>query len=125
MTETISPPGKSQYQIHQTVVKCVLCGKDNAQPHYKIRASDFLAKQPGARVDDENAIATLVKCQDCGLVYVNPRWVFPEGLMPYDEEAEDQYFAATYAERKRAYQELAGGPPGWLHRQVQKVLDVG
>lgn len=119
------PIGDSQNQIHKKYVKCILCGKDNAKPNYQIQARDFLAKQPGARIDNENETATLVKCQTCGLVYVNPRWVFPEDLMPYNEEAEEHYFTATYSERKRSYKELVAQLPGRLHRPVQTILDVG
>lgn len=119
------PPAEGQNQVQLKYVKCILCGKDNAQPYVHIQASDFLPKQPGARVENENGVATLVKCQDCGLVYVNPRWVFPEGLMPYNEEAEQQYFDATYAERRCAYQELLGQLPRLLNGPARRILDVG
>lgn len=117
--------GKNQYKIYQKSVKCAICGRDNAQPYYQIPARDFLARQPGARIDDVNVTATLVKCQECGLVYVNPRWVFPDGLMPYDEEAEEEYFTSTYPERKRAYKELVDQLPGQLRGRVKTILDVG
>ncbi len=80
-------------------VTCNLCGSANQKPLYML--ADWLLDQPQTQT-------TLVQCQDCGLVYQNPR--------PGIEEI-GQYYPSDYepftTTKKR---------PSWL---LQKAIDYG
>lgn len=114
-------------ELTQEHVNCALCGIDNARLRYAIPLQrKFLSSVwvNGERVAI-NETATVVMCRQCGLQYVNPRWVFDETVVPYTEAMEERYFADTYAARQQTYQQFVRRLPRWLGRTVHSLLDIG
>jgi 2-polyprenyl-3-methyl-5-hydroxy-6-metoxy-1,4-benzoquinol methylase len=68
---------------------------------------------------------SLVECKNCGLVYINPRWIFLHGVMPYDEEAEGVYFKATTGKRTVAFKQLIAQIKNKYHLPTYHALDIG
>jgi 2-polyprenyl-3-methyl-5-hydroxy-6-metoxy-1,4-benzoquinol methylase len=115
-----------QPSIRPEFVHCNVCGGDRVQTLYRFDQQS-VSSQSTQKLDmaSVNTFPLIVKCQDCGLVYVNPRWNYAEGIMPYSEEAEEAYFAATRAKRKVAFDNLIYE----IHAKYQmppfSAIDVG
>lgn len=78
-------------------VKCDLCGEDNSQ---------VLCHKKSTRIGEW---FNIVKCKNCGLIYVNPRLSKEEAIsLLYDERyfSLPQYNTGAKSERYRAYHEL-------------------
>jgi 2-polyprenyl-3-methyl-5-hydroxy-6-metoxy-1,4-benzoquinol methylase len=58
-------------------VKCILCGSSEAAAYYQL--ADYLLERP-------EVLTRLVKCQQCGLVYQNPRPALNEMQLNYPSE---------------------------------------
>lgn len=113
--------------IRRETVRCDLCGSERAHPRLTIDLDSValstvwiegVAHRLGGR-------ETLVECEDCGLVYVNPRLVEIPGLALYSYEQEKAYFDATRAHRTRAYSEIWRQVPRWLGQSPRSLLDIG
>lgn len=99
-------------------VKCNLCGSDQSTPFIERR--DLLVFLPGE--------FTMVKCDNCGLVYENPRpvaesWsaIYPDEYEPYTDLAETsslRRIANAYGHRKKIK---------WIEKFQNggKICDVG
>src|SRR5258708_10458820 len=100
-------------------VRCALCGADQARVKYQVDTSQTQLSHIwiGETCYDLAGRETLVQCQACGLVYVNPRIAPVSGQAPYSIEQELAYFASTRVVRWRAYGELWDRVPDWLDRQ--------
>lgn len=94
-------------------IPCDLCGQNQAQPVYTVTDTNY--GTPGT--------FTIVQCQHCGLVYLNPRPSAAEIPARYPEAQYDPFRAAvtnqlqpgaTNYERAR-----------WLTTQPGQVLEVG
>ena len=105
-------------------VQCAFCREDNTTVKYKINIHNLLSQFHIMVPEDADPYANLVECKKCGLVYVNPRWVFPAGTMPYSQEAEKQYFSATYLERRYAFDQLVRKIPNEM-KAAGRFLDIG
>lgn len=68
---------------------------------------------------------TIVACQVCGLVYVNPRLASESAVAVYSYEQEISYFADSCACRQRAYDRLVHQLMRWYGQKPRKLLDVG
>jgi len=101
--------------------RCNLCGADNTDLVYE--ESDLLMKVPGT--------FRLVRCRECGLLYLNPRPTYeemapyyPEDYMAYTAKRENEHSWSvrlnyTYGYWKRARMLNAVRPSGG------RILDVG
>lgn len=112
-------------QIRLENVSCAFCGCDKTQEVYKIKIDQTFLRSAAKITQNPEKFAMVVRCKECGLVYANPRWIFPDGVMPYSEKEEEQYFASTYLQRKIAFTELVRQIPSFSQRTVQKALDIG
>jgi SAM-dependent methyltransferase len=88
-------------------VRCNLCGEDNAEVKYRFnRENTLLRSTIDFDLSELDIYPAIVECRSCGLVYVNPRWAFPVGVLPYNIEAEEAYFIMTRGERIIAFTNL-------------------
>lgn len=105
-------------------VPCNLCGMDVATLLYEVRGK----RRGGVYLDGifrpMAGLERIVRCQRCGLIYVNPRLAPAPGLCSYSAEEESAYFQATKAARKisnslllQQIELLVGG--------AGRLLDVG
>jgi 2-polyprenyl-3-methyl-5-hydroxy-6-metoxy-1,4-benzoquinol methylase len=116
-----------QAQLQREYVRCALCGSDNTQEMFKVSLKDKTLSSiliNGQQVDIDGD-ETIVKCRECGLQYVNPRWRLEPGMASYSTTHEQEYFAQTYAVRSRAYSHLVRRFSPWLGREAHTLLDVG
>ena len=76
-------------------VDCNLCGNSDTRPYAKVSYIDYLKRRPELETEDDPIVHNkelaefkfnLVKCKQCGLIYVNPR--LPENKLSglYDQE---------------------------------------
>jgi len=102
-------------------INCNLCGANDTELIYVER--DRLLKLPGS--------FHLVRCRQCGLLYLNPRptpeemkFYYPTDYAPYSIAPEDEYSRITRLDRsygywKRARAVIAARPQGG------RLLDIG
>lgn len=104
------------------IVNCALCGADDAQPYLILH--DLGSGLPGQ--------FNLVRCRQCGLLYLNPRpspaemaGYYPQDYRPYKRAIADERWAPmrwmrgrNIRRRRRAAERHAPRIPG-------RVLDVG
>lgn len=113
-------------------VKCCVCGQDNSTTLFE--NSDRLHNKPG--------IFNIVKCLNCGLVYLNPRPTnisayYPNDYKPYNLEKED-FFELLNSKLMDSYYKdhrgLADMLKAFFYRlfyspipkqRVGRILDVG
>jgi SAM-dependent methyltransferase len=119
MPEADVRPGAERRALRMEHVACNVCGEDRYEEH--LRRRDLMLFLPGE--------FRLVRCLNCGLVYLNPRPV-PEQLAELYEGEYDQYNPAVvdekplkrldrrYGLRKRCQAILR-------HKQAGHLLDVG
>jgi len=122
------------YEINESDLKemrefviCNLCGADSPQHIYKIDSRDLQLNT--LWIDGvEHPIhsqESIVRCNECGLVYVNPRLTVPPTMQIYNDEAEALYFDSTRDERTHAYAEIIATLPKWLGKSPEMLLDIG
>lgn len=112
--------------IHVEVVRCNLCSADDFRVMYQFNRQSVLSPETVALdISTLDIFPAIVKCRKCGLVYVNPRWMFDEGTMPYTQEAELAYFEQTRPARIIAYDHLVRLAQRSYPRQSLCVLDIG
>lgn len=114
-------------QLQREYVHCAICGGDDTREIFKVDlqkkslSAVLINGQPVELTEHE----TIVRCRNCGLQYVNPRWQSFPGLSTYTLAHEQEYFARSYAVRSRAYGQLVRRFPQWLGREAHTLLDVG
>lgn len=116
-----------QFQPAREEVACALCGSSHCRLRYSIPLQTKVLSgvwYHGEHIQlDETA--TVVVCRQCGLQYINPRWVFDANVTNYTDAMEQEYFARTYALRHQTYQQFVTALPRWLGRDVHTLLDIG
>ncbi len=124
VTERGSQNQVKPIEIPREYVQCALCGQDNPEVLFEVSGRDL----PGLYVDGMfQPVAgreRIVRCRECGLIYVNPRLVSTPNIKTYSLDEEDAYFRATRANRRvgndrllRQIERLLGNP--------SRLLDVG
>jgi 2-polyprenyl-3-methyl-5-hydroxy-6-metoxy-1,4-benzoquinol methylase len=112
--------------IQVEVVRCNLCGADDFRVMYEYDHSSVLTPETaGLEISALDIFPVIVKCRQCDLVYVNPRWTYARGVMPYSQEAEQAYFEQTRLTRIVAYDHLVQLAQRSYPRQSIQALDVG
>ena len=115
-----------QTAIQVEVVRCNLCGADDFRVMYHFDQHTVLSPETASLdVSTLDIFPSLVKCQKCGLVYVNPRWIFPDGTMPYSQAAEQAYFEITHPARIVADDHLVKLAQRSSPGQPLRALDIG
>src|SRR3989338_5119297 len=107
-------------------VRCDLCGQDNYLVVYKgaLKADEGakkaaeIYKSSGSRPSED----TIVKCNKCGLVYVNPR-LKSERIVEGYSEGSDETFISQISVREKTFMQ---GVKFIEHfEKPGKILDVG
>jgi 2-polyprenyl-3-methyl-5-hydroxy-6-metoxy-1,4-benzoquinol methylase len=107
-------------------VHCNLCGCDDVENLIRFNSNSVLSKTAiGIDLSGVPEYPAIVKCKNCGLTYVNPRWKFAGGVMPYTEEAEEAYFSDTLEKRKFAFDDLIVYTRAKFQFADLRILDVG
>ncbi len=109
-------------------VACALCGADDWKVHYE----STLLSENGFNPDTFRCTSNsyghhpqIVKCQQCGHVYTNPRWSDEELIIAYSNiedvvyEEEREGRVLTFRGHLRDFEDSAGPPGG------RTLLDVG
>lgn len=113
--------------LESEYVVCALCGEENAKIKFKIDVQDM--KLVGIWLDGirhkVRNTETIVACNSCSLVYVNPRLKLKRGMVAYSREQQEEYFESSRESRSRAYRDLIYQIPSWLGREAQTLLDIG
>ena len=120
-------------------VSCNLCGKTNAASYAAVSYMDYLSRRPELKRDDDpllkngeaaNYKFSLVKCKNCGLIYVNPRLTRKNLTELYQGEY-FSYYGDTESEAHKKRQETFKIEIAELEGLAQKlktgrkILDVG
>ncbi len=108
------------------VTRCNLCGQDDVKRLYRYDQKNLPpATTAGMDLSTMDIFPAIVKCRNCGLVYVNPRWRLPEDVMPYSQRAEQAYFEQTRPARIVAYDHLVKLARRRSPAHPLRFLDVG
>ena len=120
-------------------VNCNLCGKSDTRIYATVSYMDYLNRRPELKSDDDpilkneelaNYKFSLVKCKNCGLIYVHPRLTEKSLANLYQEQYFSQYVNIQSEEHKKR-QETFKVETIELERLVKKlkvgreILDVG
>lgn len=120
-------------------VNCNLCGESNTRLYATASYTDYLNRRPELKNDDDpilknEALAnykfSLVKCKNCGLVYVNPR-LTDKSLAELYQREYFSYYVDTKSEEHMKRQETFKTEIAELERLTEKlrvgrkILDVG
>jgi len=119
-------------------VNCNLCGKPDTRLYATVSYMDYLNRRPELKSDDDpilkngelaNYKFSLVKCKNCGLIFVNPR-LTEKSLMNLYQEQYFLYYANIQSEAHKR-QETFKVEIAELERLTEKlkvgrkILDVG
>ncbi len=112
--------------VSMEYVRCDLCGQDNYLVVYKgalkaeegARKAAEVYKSSGSRPSED----TIVKCNSCGLVYVNPRLKSEEIIEGYSEGS-DETFISQIGGREKTF--MQGVKFIERFEKPGKILDVG
>ncbi|MGD8752929.1 MAG: class I SAM-dependent methyltransferase [Anaerolineales bacterium] len=120
-------PSERPFKIKYEQVSCALCGHDNTKVQLSVGSKDLHFNSLWYKGEEYKLErdATLVRCLNCGLVYVNPRIAEIPGISPYDEASEKKYFELTREDRSNVYYNLITELPGLLGRKPLSLLDYG
>lgn len=120
-------------------VNCNLCGKSDARLYATVSYMDYLNRRPEFKSDDDpilkneelaNYKFSLVKCKNCGLIFVNPR-LTEKSLTNLYQEQYFSHYADTKSEAHKKRQETFKAEIADLERLTEKlkvgrkILDVG
>lgn len=108
-------------------VPCNLCGGDEQEVVYLVDSQKVQLKTL-LRNNIEYALhsqESIVRCNACGLIYVNPRLATHSDIETYSDEAETLYFANTRMQRTKAFTHVIERLPHWLGHSPQTLLDIG
>jgi 2-polyprenyl-3-methyl-5-hydroxy-6-metoxy-1,4-benzoquinol methylase len=120
----------SQSNMHTAVkieyVRCNLCGEDNPKVKYRFNHENILSPSTiDLDLSQMDIYPTIVECRNCGLIYVNPRWTFPVGVLPYNVTAEEAYFIMTRRERIIAFNSLIKIIKQRYYKPAIRAIDIG
>lgn len=110
--------------IEREAVACALCGSDDAALLHLIRGRKSQGVYENGVYRPVSGSDRIVRCRNCGLIYVNPRIVHYPNLSTYSDEEEAAYFHATRADRMVGNAALLGKLEGILCGPGN-LLDVG
>jgi 2-polyprenyl-3-methyl-5-hydroxy-6-metoxy-1,4-benzoquinol methylase len=105
-------------------VPCALCGGDDHRLLWRIAMTDRHAIYIHGARQVVTAPGQIVRCNSCGLVFVNPRMAPRAEASSYSDREEDLYFAATRAARTAGNEGLLADLKRLLGRPG-RLLDVG
>lgn len=120
-------------------VNCNLCGRSSTKLYATVSYADCLNRRPRLKQDDDpifknkklaNYKFSLVKCKNCGLVYVNPRLSSESLAKLYQQEYFSKY-VDTKSEAHQKRSETFKVEIAELERLIKKlkikrkILDVG
>jgi len=111
-------------QIAHEHIACALCGADNAALLFELGGHSSHGVYVNGVYRRVAGRESVVRCRDCGLVYVNPRFVEAPGIAVYSAEEEMTYYQMTQADRRVGNAELLQQIEGRLARPG-RLLDVG
>jgi 2-polyprenyl-3-methyl-5-hydroxy-6-metoxy-1,4-benzoquinol methylase len=122
-SENKIPPGKIAYET----IKCSLCGGKYHKIKFQI---DLITKTNNTiRINDIDYLIdsqeTIVECQTCGLIFVNPRILMQPGRRIVSNQDEKLYFEDTRKERIVVYSNLIEQLPKWFGKNPENLLDFG
>ena len=108
-------------------INCALCGENNLRIKNIIdlrKKKNNIIRINGIdyTIDKKE---TIVECQNCGLIYVNPRILLLPKYKIISNEQDKFYFEETRNERISAYSNLIKQIPTWLGQQAENLLDIG
>lgn len=107
-------------------VNCNLCGGDKFSILLRFDRQTVLSPSTtGLDIPSMDVYPSVVRCRKCGLVFVNPRWIFSAGVMPYSEKAEEVYFETTHTKRIFAYNRLIEQIMKRYRLSTLRAIDVG
>jgi len=120
-------------------VNCNLCGQSNTKLYATASYMDYLNRRPELKNDDDQIVKneelanykfSLIKCKNCGLVYVNPR-LTDKSLAELYQREYFSYYVNTKSERHKKREETFKTEIAELERLIEKlnvkkkILDVG
>ncbi len=117
-----------EMELSMNIISCALCGADDWRVHYDSTILNENGFKPDVFRCTSNSYGhhpQIVKCQQCGHVYTNPRWS-DEELMTAYSNVEDVVYAEEREARVLTFREHlrnlgdTTGPPGG-----RSLLDVG
>jgi len=111
-------------EIPRQAVSCALCGSDDPVLLFEVSGHERQGIYVNGALQPVAEKERIVRCQRCGLVYVNPRLAQTPAIAAYSPEEEDVYFQRTRSERRannvrllQQIEEMLSGPG--------RVLDIG
>jgi 2-polyprenyl-3-methyl-5-hydroxy-6-metoxy-1,4-benzoquinol methylase len=111
-------------EIPREDVPCALCGSREAAVLFSARGQERQGVYVNGVFRAVAGAEKIVRCRDCGLVYVNPRLAATPGITTYSVTEEWDYFQRTREARRygneallQRLERLTGGPG--------RLLDVG
>ena len=111
-------------EIPREAVPCALCGSDDPVLVFEVSGHERQGVYVNGGLQPIAEKARIVRCQRCGLVYVNPRLAQTGAIAAYSPEEEEAYFERTRSERwannvrlLQQIERMLSGPG--------RVLDVG
>ncbi|HPG31010.1 MAG TPA: class I SAM-dependent methyltransferase [bacterium] len=112
-------------------IKCKICGADNYDVVYESSYSDNITedelKKSFMASSDNKLLDRLVKCRECGFVYINPQ-LSPELIVGSYSNAVDQTFVAQNENRIKTFKNSLKKVIRALNiekTEKYKVLDIG
>lgn len=108
-------------------VPCNLCGTNNYTIVYESRYENQTAedlKEKFKSSGDETLIDQVVQCQNCGLIYTNPR-IKADLILKGYSEGSDETFASQAAARERTFERCLNTIEKSTNKKRGKILDVG
>lgn len=121
-------------------VNCNLCGKSDVSLYARVSYLDYLSRRPELRISNDSILRieelakykfNLVKCRNCGLIYVSPRLKREALAELYGSGYFFSIYAKTESELHRKRQETMECEVAELERLREKlqlgrkILDVG
>jgi SAM-dependent methyltransferase len=117
--------GKAEpIEIAREHVPCALCGKDDTELLFELGGHNWHGVYVNGVFHPVAGRERLVRCRECGLIYVNPRLVEAPGIAAYSAKEELAYYQITEADRRVGNAGLLWQMEGLLPRPG-RLLDVG
>lgn len=110
--------------IRREKVPCALCGSDDIALRFEVTGHARSGVYLNGVFRQVAGRERIVRCQECGLVYVNPRLAPTPGITTYSVQEELAYFDATRTDRQIGNEDLLQRIVGFLSGPG-RLLDVG
>ena len=111
--------------LEETV--CNLCGANEYSIVYKNKYENETAqdlKDKFKSSGDETLIDQVVKCKQCGLIYINPR-IKPDLILQGYSEGSDEIFVSQAPGRERTFARCLDIIERYTQNKRGKILDIG